>query len=77
MLDKLCQSIRSALPPELKEDIKNNVEAVVRSNFEKMNLVTRDQLEVQEKILKRTRGRVGELEKKLQELERTIAQSGK
>ncbi len=77
MLEKLCQGIRSALPPELKDDIKNNVEAVVRSNFEKMNLVTRDQLAVQEKILKRTRGRVEELEKKLQELEKAIAESGK
>ena len=42
-----------------------------------MNLVTRDQLAVQEKILKRTRGRVEELEKKLQELEKAIAESGK
>ena len=43
-------------------DVKKNIDAVVKSNFEKMNLVTTDQMEIQEKILIRTRQRILELE---------------
>ncbi len=69
MKDKLRTAIQSVLPPELKEDVKNNIDAVIRSNLEKMNLVTREQFEIQQKILKRTRERLVELEKRVKQLE--------
>ncbi len=69
MKDRLRTAIQSILPPELGEDIRSNIDAVIRSNFEKMNLVTREQFEIQEKILKRTRERLSELEIRVKELE--------
>ncbi len=69
MKDKFKTAIQSILPPELGEDVRHNVEAVIKSNFEKMNLVTREQFEIQEKILKRTRERLSELELRVKELE--------
>jgi BMFP domain-containing protein YqiC len=69
MLDSMTKALRAVLPPELAEDVKQNIEAVVKSNFERMNLVTREQMEIQEKILNRTRERVIELERKLKEIE--------
>jgi len=69
MKDKFRAAIQSVLPPELKEDVKNNIDAVIRSNLEKMNLVTREQFEIQQKILKRTRERLVELEKQVKQLE--------
>ncbi len=69
MKDKFRTAIQSILPPELKEDVRNNIDAVIKSNFEKMNLVTREQFEIQQKILKRTRERLSELEKRVKELE--------
>ncbi len=69
MKDKLKEAIQSILPPELGEDIRNNIDAVIKSNFEKMNLVTREQFEIQEKILKRTRERLSDLEDRVKELE--------
>ncbi len=68
-LEKLMQGIQGVLPSELANDVKNNLEAVVKSNFEKLDLVTREQFEIQEKILERTRNRVTELEQELQEIE--------
>ena len=67
--DKLRAAIQSILPPELGDDIRNNIDAVIRSNLGKMNLVTREQFEIQEKILKRTRERLSELENRVKELE--------
>ena len=75
MLDKLTEAIQGVLPPELAADIKDNIDAVVKSNFEKMNLVTREQFETQEKVLLRTRQKVVELEKQLKELEQLIAKN--
>ena len=69
MLDKISQAIQAVLPPELTADVKNNIDAVVKSQFEKMNLVTREQMEIQEKVLQRTRQRIIELEKRVQEME--------
>ncbi len=73
MLDKITRAIQAALPPELAADVKANIEAVVKSNFEKMNLVTREQMEIQEKILNRTRERVIELEKQIKAIEDSLS----
>ncbi len=69
MLESIRQAIQAILPPELADDVKKNIDAVVKNNFEKMNLVTQQQMEIQEKILQRTRQRIIELEKQVKELE--------
>ena len=72
MLDIMTKAIQAVLPPELADDVKKNIEAVVKSNFERMNLVTREQMEIQEKILHRTMARVIELEKQLKAIEDSL-----
>ena len=72
MIDKLSEAIAALLPAELSEELRGNIDAVVRSNFEKMNLLTREQFEIQEKILHRTRTRVLNLEQQVAELETRI-----
>lgn len=69
MLDKIRQTIQAVLLPELTADVKKNLDKVVNSNFEKMKIVTREQMEIQEKILHRTRQRIIELEKQVEEME--------
>ncbi len=70
MFETLTQAISQLLPGEVGQELKKNIDAVVRSHFEQMNLVTRDQLDVQEKILRRTRQRIEQLEKQVEELEK-------
>ena len=72
MIDKLSEAIGALLPAELNAELRGNIDAVVRSNFEKMNLLTREQFEIQEKILHRTRTRVLNLEQQVAELETRI-----
>ena len=69
MLDKIRHAIQAVLPPDITADVKKNIDAVVKSQFEKMNLVTREQMEIQEKVLQRTRQRIIELEKRVKEME--------
>ena len=57
------------LPPETGEELRRNIDATIQSYLERMNLATREQLEIQEKILRRTRERLEALEAKVAELE--------
>ncbi len=68
--NRLTQAISQLLPSEIGDELKNNIDALIRSHFEQMNLVTREQLDVQEKILRRTRDRIAQLEQQLDELEK-------
>ncbi len=73
MLENISNAIAALLPPALRNELRGNIEAVVRSNFEKMNLVTREQFEVQEKVLHRTRERLLALEKQIDALAKQLA----
>ncbi len=69
MNEPLSHLIDRLLPPEVGEELRNNIHAVIQSYLERMNLATREELQVQEKILRRTRERVDELERRLQAME--------
>ena len=68
-LNKIASAIAEALPGDLSGDVRRNINAAVQSVLEKMDLVTREELEVQEKILLRTRDKLESLETRITELE--------
>ena len=68
-LNKIVSSIVEALPSNMPADVRKNIHAAVQSVFEKMDLVTREELEVQEKVLLRTRKKLEALEAQIVELE--------
>lgn len=73
-IDELAKRLTAALPPGvnvLKEDVQNNMRSALHSAFSKMDLVTREEFEVQTQVLARTRAKLEELEKKLAELEQS------
>ena len=72
MLDQILKTIQSNLPADLPGDVKKNLEAALRSNLERLNLVSREELDIQQKILERTRSRVKELEDKIAVLEQKL-----
>lgn len=71
-LTALKSAIGKLLPGDTGEEIKNNIDATLHSHFEQMNLATRDQLEIQEKVLRRSRERIAVLEQQVAELEKQL-----
>ncbi len=72
MADKFSQSI----PPGAKafqQDIEKNFKQMLQSLLAKMDLVTREEFDVQSKVLARTREKIEVMEKKLAEIESQIA----
>ena len=75
-LNKIASAIAEVLPRDLSGDVRRNIDAAVQSVLEKMDLVTREELEVQEKVLLRTREKLEALETRITELEQNTDPSG-
>jgi BMFP domain-containing protein YqiC len=56
----------------LQADIENNLKSGLESGLQKMNLVTREEFEIQSAILLKTREKLELLEKKISELEEQL-----
>jgi ubiquinone biosynthesis accessory factor UbiK len=52
-----------------QEDVHNHVKAVVNSVLARLDLVTREEFEIQLEVLRRTRAKVDALEKRVADLE--------
>ena len=67
-IENLAEKLAAAVPEGLRsmrEDLEHNFRAVLRSSLSKLDLVTREEFEVQEAVLARTREKLEALEAKL------------
>ena len=60
------------LPGEV--ELKRQVQLVAENAFSKLNLVTREEFDIQTEVLMRTRSKVDELEKQVQQMEAQMAE---
>jgi BMFP domain-containing protein YqiC len=71
-IEDMARRLFESLPPafrSLQQDLEANFRAVLRGNLSRLNLVSRDEFEVQAKVLERTREKLEALEARLAELE--------
>lgn len=74
MIDKrlfndLSQRIGEALRDSPAQDVEKNLRALLASWFDRLDLVLREDFEVQKKLLERAQARLSELESRVRELE--------
>ncbi len=65
---ELVEKISSMIPEgsqEFKNDLKINIRILLEDYLKKLNLVSREEFEVQKEVLLKTRLKIEELEKKL------------
>lgn len=62
-LREISNKIREIVKDSPLPDIEKNIDALLKSMFTKMELVTREEFDVQTEVLKRTRQKLEELEK--------------
>jgi BMFP domain-containing protein YqiC len=70
LVDEVGERLRQVLEASPAKDLEKNVRAVLTSVFSRLDLVTREEFDVQREVLLRTRERLNELERKLAEIER-------
>ena len=74
-LDALAAKITQGLPAGLglvHEDLRNNIRAALSAALARMDLVTREEFDVQSAVLARTREKLTALEATVSELERNL-----
>ena len=72
IFDDLAKRFTEALPSSFRQfqtDMEKNIHAALQATFNKLDLVTREEFEVQQGVLARTRAQLEELEKQVAELE--------
>ena len=75
-LDDLARRVSDLVPPGLRDagdELQQNVKATLQAGLAKLDLVTREEFEVQRAVLLRTREKLDALERTLQVLEARLA----
>lgn len=73
LIDELAERLGQLVPPGLKDlraELQRNFRAVLQSQLSRLELVSREEFEVQQEVLKRTRSKLQKLEKQLADLEK-------
>jgi len=72
-IEQVITGMQSALPGGFTQDLEKNLRAALTVAFTRLNLVTREELEVQAAVLTRTREKIEALEKQVTELEKLLS----
>ena len=73
-IEEIARRLMDNLPPALRatqRDLESNFRAVLRASLGKLDLVTRDDFDVQSRVLERTRARLEALEARVRAMEGT------
>ncbi len=72
-LDELARRLAESVPESVRSfgrDLEGNFKAVLQAQLSKLDLVSRQEFDVQAALLARTQEKLAALEKRLQEIER-------
>ena len=75
-LDELVRQLSAAVPQGLRavgDDLENNFRDLLKAGLERLDLVSREEFDLQVAVLARTRERLEALETQLAALERNIS----
>ena len=70
--DDMQEKINKAIENSPAKDIEKNVKAMLTSGFSKLDLVTREEFDIQAQVLTKTRAKLEALELRVAELESLI-----
>ena len=69
LFDEISNKISETIAASPAKDIEKNIKAMMGATFARMDLVTREEFDVQQEVLARTREQLTLLEARLQALE--------
>ena len=72
LLDDLNRRMKELVDASPARDIEKNLRALMSNTFSRLDLVTREEFDVQQEVLKRTREKLEQMEAKVAELEKLL-----
>jgi len=80
VFDDIARRLSGAIPDSaqaVQDDLEKNLRAAAQAAFTRLDLVTREEFDVQRKVLARSRAKIELLEKQVAELEAKLLKQGK
>lgn len=74
-IDRLMADISRRLPTDLgglRSEVERNVRSVLAETVSRLDLITREEFDIQQQVLLRTREKLEALEKQVAELEKSV-----
>lgn len=68
LIGQISEQIKGLFDNNYTKDIEHNIKAILASVFSKLDLVSREEFDVQQKVLTATRQKLEELEAQVQKL---------
>ncbi|MEE8157199.1 MAG: accessory factor UbiK family protein [Gammaproteobacteria bacterium] len=72
IIDDIAQKLSDSVPQglrSLEQDVRENFKGILKAGLTRLDLVTREEFDVQAAVLRRTREKLEALEKQIAELE--------
>ena len=69
IIERIMQTAKAAMPENLGNDVKRNVRVAIQEVVADLDVVSRDEFEVQKSVLSKTRAKLDEMERIVAELE--------
>jgi len=69
-IEELSQKLREAFSKSPAGDLEKNIHALLQSMFTKLELVSREEFDVQAEVLRQTKEKLAALEKQIEALEK-------
>ncbi|GEA52905.1 hypothetical protein VIN01S_37090 [Vibrio inusitatus NBRC 102082] len=78
-LEQIAKQIHESMPQPVKDlgtDVDQKVRQVIQAQLNKLDVISREEFEVQTQVLLRTRQKLNEMEKKMADLEEKLSSKG-
>jgi BMFP domain-containing protein YqiC len=76
-LDELNRKVSELIAASPAKDVEKNLRALLSNAFSRLDLVTREEFDVQQEVLGRTREKLRQLEARVAEMESLLADTSK
>jgi len=72
VVERIMQAAKTVVPESLSDDVKRNVHAAIQEVVSDLDVVSREEFDVQKSVLLRTREKIDDMGVIIQELEEKI-----
>ena len=73
VIDEITRRVDELIANTPAEDVRKNLRAAMSGWFSRLDLVTREEFDVQQAVLRRTREKLSQMEARVAELERALS----